>query len=188
MIIRYQYLTQTRFLTKKVLNSPPVVRFWIYVPINSDKLHVPYLLLCPLSLRKMVRCEQECSSCYCLTVMEAVSMYHVYSFHKRLQTQLIPFRLGILKERKKCDWDEFSHTVHTSGEEEIKDIYTSFIKPSNNGKKQDPCRCAKATNHQFHKEPITVPKTRAMSIQAFLIPFGAFGALKGLMVPSSALL
>ena len=44
------------------------------------------------------------------------------------------------------------------------------------------------TNHQFHIKPKTVPNTRPISIQTFLIPFGAFGALKGLIVPSSALL
>lgn len=44
------------------------------------------------------------------------------------------------------------------------------------------------TNHQFHTEPTTVPNIRPISIQAFLKPFGAFDALKGLIVPSSALL
>jgi len=41
----------------------------------------------------------------CLTVMEAVPMYHVCSFHKRLQTQLIPFRFRNTWREKK-DWDE----------------------------------------------------------------------------------
>lgn len=43
------------------------------------------------------------------------------------------------------------------------------------------------TNHQFHTEPTTVPNVGPIAIQALLIPFGAFGALKGLIVPSSAL-
>ena len=54
-------------------------------------------------------------------------------------------------------------------------------------KKGNPCRCVSSTNHQFHIKPKTVLNTRPISIQAFLKPFGAFGALKGLIVPSSAL-
>lgn len=44
--------------------------------------------------------------------MAAVSMYHVCSFHKQLQTQLIPFRLGILRERKNLI-EMLSHTAYT---------------------------------------------------------------------------
>lgn len=53
-----------------------------------------------------------------LTVMEAVPMYHVCSFHKRLQAQLIPFRSWNTwrrekKKRKKnkvCEEESF-HTM-----------------------------------------------------------------------------
>lgn len=148
----------------------------------------------PLTLRKRLpsatsfplewreRFEQVYFSWWHLTVMEAATMYHVCSFHNRLQTQLIPFRFkNTWSEKKGLRW-EFSHTAHSFGERAKK--ANSLIISS--GDKKYPCRYVTATNHQFHREPITVLSTRPISIQAFLKPFGAFDALKGLIVPSSA--
>lgn len=138
------------------------------------------------------------SNWWCLTVMEAVPMYHVCSFHKRLQTQPIPFRFRNTWREKK-DGDEAFHTgtplIPFDGrEKKKKQIYflNYYVQVGEKNKKtktkHNPCRCDTATNHQLHTEPITVLNTRPFSIQAFLKAFGAFGALKGSTVPSSALL
>lgn len=138
-----------------------------------------------------------------LTVMEAVPMYHVCSFHKRLQAQLIPFRSWNTwrrekkKKKKQGMWGgEFSH--HAT-QPRVKRLPSSWEilnwdwkekrrrRRKKERKKGNPCRCVTSTNHQFHIKPKTVLNTRPISIQAFLKPFGAFGALKGLIVPSSAL-
>ena len=127
-----------------------------------------------------------------LTVMEAVPMYHVCSFHKRLQAQLIPFRFRNTGKEKKInkDWDEFlensqrgaTHTIKTFRWKRKKEKRQWELK-----KKKIPCRCATTINHQFHIKPETVLNTRPISIQTIPIPFGALDALKGLIVPSSAL-
>lgn len=152
-------------------------------------------VLCPSTLRKWrpsatsfplewrERFEQEYFSWWYLTVMEAATMYHVCSFHNRLQTQLIPFRFkNTWSEKKGLRW-EFSHTAHSFGERG--GGKSKFLNNIFRWQKY-PCRYVTATNHQFHREPITVLSTRPISIQAFLKPFGAFDALKGLIVPSSA--
>lgn len=141
----------------------------------------------PLTLRRCVINLSAFLKCCCrLTVMEAVSMYHVCSFHKRPPTQLIPFRLGILEDRGERGAEMSFHTaLRPLGERKNRNIPPSLKLPVMR-KKIESCGPAKATNHQFHTEPITVPKTRLISIRAFLTAFGAFGALKGLRVPSSA--
>lgn len=119
-------------------------------------------------------------------------MYHVCSFHKRLQTQLLPFRSrGYLRWNARRWWRRES--VHTWGaarteeeeEEKKKQKYTSLL-CDGEGELKSWRKKQNKTNHQFHTEPTTVPNIRPISIQASLIPFGAFGALKGLIVPSSA--
>lgn len=103
--------------------------------------------------------------------------------------------MGILEEKKKIEMRvsedsrrETAHAIQPFGEKAHLLLKIKILMWGAGGVGGNLCRCVKTTNHQFHITPKTVLNTRPISIQTFLIPFGAFDALKGLIVPSSALL